>query len=409
VKPAPKLRRSLGLVLLSLYGLGTIIGAGVYVLVGEVAGLAGYHAPWAFLLSSVMVAFTALSFAELSSRFPRSAGQAVYVHEGLGGRLLPMAVGFMVVSVGLVSSAAITNGFIGYLGELVSVPRGVAIGGVVVAMMALAIWGIAESVTIASIATVIEIGGILIVIGGGSGSLAGLPDRLPDLLPTLDAGALAGIGSAALLAFFAFIGFEDMVNVAEEVRRPQKTLPRAIVLALTVTVFLYVGLSLIAVLTVPIDELSKSQAPLALVFERGTGLSPVFIIFVAMIAVLNGALIQIIMASRVVYGMARQRWLPSLFAQINAKTQTPVVATVAVAVLVLGLSLWLPLVTLAKITSLFTLTIHVLVNLSLVRLKWRDVSPPTNGMRLPIWVPACGFLISLCGSLALAAEFMGLR
>jgi amino acid transporter len=160
----PALRRSLSLPLVTLYGLGTTIGAGVYALTGEIAGLAGVYAPVAFVVASFMATFTALSFAELSSRFPRSAGEAVYVQEGLGRPRLAQGVGLLVALSGAVSAATITNGFVGYLGELVEVPRAFAILAMLVSLGLIAAWGIGQSVLLAGVLTLVEIGGLLLVI-----------------------------------------------------------------------------------------------------------------------------------------------------------------------------------------------------------------------------------------------------
>ena len=147
-----------------LYGLGTTIGAGIYALVGEMAAISGYYAPVSFLLASIMAALTALSFAELSGRFPRCAGAALYVKEGFSSERLSVIVGLLVVAAGLVSSAAIVNGFTAYLGEFIELDRFTAIIIVTLAIGAIAAWGIAESVSIAAFVTVVEIAGLLLVI-----------------------------------------------------------------------------------------------------------------------------------------------------------------------------------------------------------------------------------------------------
>jgi amino acid transporter len=185
-----------------------------------------------------------------------------------------------------------------------------------------------------------------------------------------------------------------MVNVAEEVRNPVRNVPLAILLALVITTLLYAAVSLTAVLTVAPAQLAVSDAPLAAVYAQATGNKPVTLSLISMFAVVNGALIQIIMGSRILYGMSRQGWLPTLFGGVWRRTQTPAAATVATAGVVLVLALWLPLVTLAKSTSFLVLLIFSLVNLSLLRIKWRDPCP--EGLRvIPLWVPAGGIVTSL--------------
>jgi APA family basic amino acid/polyamine antiporter len=387
-----QLRRSLSLPLITFYGIGTIVGAGIYVLIGEVAGLAGMYAPVAFLLAAFIAGFSAFSYAELSARHPRSAGEAVYVDEAFHRPLLSVLTGWAVVLVGVVSAATIANGFVGYLHLFVQVPGKLAISGLVIALGLLAIWGISESVWVAAVITVLELLGLLMVLVLAGDGLAALPQRWSELIPPSETPPWIGIVFGAFLAFYAFIGFEDMVNVAEEVKNPQRTLPLAIILALFITTAFYILIALTAVLGLSPDALSQSKAPLATLIEKVGGYSPVSIGLISLIAVVNGALIQIIMASRVVYGMARQQAAPATFAVVNPKTRTPIRATVLIMSAVLILALWLPLVRLATITSFITLMVFALINLSLWRLKTRAPHPP-GVLRNPLWVPITGFLL----------------
>ncbi|GAB4507921.1 MAG: amino acid permease [Sulfuricaulis sp.] len=389
--PSTELKRSLSLVQITLYGLGTILGAGIYVLVGKVGGLAGLYAPVAFVVAAALAALTGLSYAELSARYPKSAGEPVYVQEGLRWRALSILVGFLIILTGVVSAATIANGFVGYLHVFVPVPDWLAITLLVLLLGALAAWGISESVMAASLITLVEVGGLILVLFVAGDSLGDLPARLPELIPPLDAGIWQGILLGAFIAFYAFIGFEDMVNVAEEVKDPARTLPLAIIIAIAVSTVLYLLVSLVAVLALPPAELVQSRAPLALIYERATGSAPVLISLISIFAVVNGALIQIIMASRVLYGMSREGWLHAAFGRVHAGTRTPLLATAVATAIVLGLALWLPLVTLAKVTSFIILVVFAVINLSLVRIKFRHPRPA--GMRIyPMWIPVAGFL-----------------
>ncbi len=390
----PQLRRVLSLPLITFYGLGTILGAGIYVLVGKVAGAAGLYTPLSFMLAAAVAALTGFAYAELSSRFPVAGGEAIYVQQGFGIRRLSTLVGLMVAAAGLVSAATITHGFVGYLGVFVDWPATPVIIAVVMLLGALAVWGILESAWAAAIATVIEIAGLAIVIAVASPSLATLPARWPDLLPMADAAAWSGILVGAFLAFYAFIGFEDMVNVAEEVKDPARNLPWAIVFSIVLATLLYLLVALVAVLSLPVQELANNAAPLALIFERASGRPPTIIAVISLFAVVNGALIQIIMASRILYGMSVAGWLPGAFAQVGARTGTPVVATVAVSAAVLVLALTLPIATLAKATSTIVLAVFALVNLALIRIKSRGPAP--RGARVyAAWVPWGGLVLSL--------------
>ena len=388
------LKRSLSLPLVVLYGLGTTIGAGIYALPGEVARSAGILTPWSFLLACILASFTALSFAEMASRFPRSAGESLYVREGLGLRHLATLVGLLVALAGCVSAATIVNGFVGYMSEFVVLPPTLTVILLTFALGLLATWGIAESVLTASILTLVEIAGLLLVIHSAVPAFEQLPARLPELLPGSMALGWYGVLSASLLAFFAFLGFEDMVNVAEEVKQVRRNLPLGIVITLLVTVLLYVLLALSAVLSVPPQELAQSEAPLAMVYQRNTGGSAALISAIALFAIVNGALIQIIMASRVLYGLANQRALPLRLAYVWPRTRTPLVSTLLISGLVLILALAFPLAPLARVTSLLTLVVFTLVNLALWRLKHR-VPAPADVWTVARWVPVCGFLVSL--------------
>lgn len=387
-----ELKRSVSLPLLVLYGLGTTVGAGIYVLIGEVAGLAGVLAPVAFLVAALLAAPTAFAFGELSARYPRSAGEAVYVSAGFGAPWLATFVGLLVALVGIVSSAAIANGFVGYARHFIDLPAGAIITILVVLLGAVAAWGITESVALAATVTLVEIAGLLLVIVVGVG---GDTDAviIPSEAVPLDWVVVSGVLAGAILAFYAFLGFEDMVNLAEEVRDAPRVMPQAIIITLAITGVLYVAVATIAVRVVPLDLLAGAEAPLALVYRHATGGSANMISAIGAVAVINGALIQIIMASRVLYGLSNQGWLPRLFAWLHPRTRTPVVATAFVSVLVLALALALTLVRLAELTSTITLIIFALVNLALMRVKART-APPAGIQIIPYWVPAVGFVVS---------------
>lgn len=392
-----KLQRRLGLYLLTFYGLGNILGAGIYVLIGKVVGMAGLYAPVSFLIAAVIAGATAFSYAELSARLPFSAGEAIYMENALGKRWLSLMTGLLIALAGMVSAATIARGFVGYLDVFVTIPPFIVITLLLLALGTLAAWGIAQSVMFAAALTLLGIFGLLLVIFVAGDSLSQLPARLPELIPPAEPLLWQGIFMGAFLAFYAYIGFEDMVNVAEEVKDPQRTLPYAIMLALLISTLLYLLVSLVAVLSVPADELARSDAPLALIYQHVTGREPVLITQIALFAVVNGALIQIIMSSRILYGMAAQGWLPvrlSALARIHPVTRTPLLATGVVTVAVLLMALWLPMLTLARITSFIVLVVFVLVNLALFILKRRDPHPQ-GVMVYPLWLPIMALVLTV--------------
>lgn len=381
------LRRRLGLPLLVLYGTGITVGAGIYVLIGEVAAYAGVYAPWSFVLAATIMALTVASYAELSTRFPVSAGEAAYVMAAFGSPSFATAVGLITVGIGVISSAAVTLGSAGYIQQFIPIPQYLIALAVLALLGGVAAWGILESVLLAGIFTVIEVGGLLIVI------IAALHVDLPfaaaiTRLPPLDATALSGIAFGGLLAFFAFIGFEDLANVVEEARLPHRDIPRAMALTLLISTILYVLVAAVAVSAVSVERLSSSAAPLSLVFQEVAGASPAMISAIAIVATLNTVLAQMTMASRVIYGLAREGGLPSFLARVHRRTRTPLLATAFVVISIVPLALLVPLTTLAETTALATLAVFALVNLALLWLRYRGVKSRVPHVTVPTWMPA---------------------
>ena len=390
----PKLRRALNAPMLTLYGLGVTVGAGIYVLVGATAGQAGLYAPVAFLIAATVVAFTAFSYAELSTRYPVSAGEAAYVEAGFGQNWLTTLVGLAVAASGIISASAVSIGAASYLHPLTGIAQPILTVGVVATMALVALWGITQSVTVAGVITVIEIGGLAFVIYWGLGVADPSGVTVSDMIPPLSGAHWAGIGSGALLAFFAFVGFEDMANVAEEVKDPTRTMPRAIIWTLVLATLIYVTTMVAVLIAVPLDQLATSAAPLALVFESASPRIQQMFGLIAVVATINGVLIQMIMASRVIYGLADRGHLPATFATVSHRTQTPVIATLCVAAIIMVLTLTVPIEALAARTSQVVLTIFVLVNVALIALKHRG-PPMVAYFRVPLIVPYLGVTTSV--------------
>jgi amino acid transporter len=380
--------------MLTLYGLGVTVGAGIYVLVGTTAAEAGAYAPVSFLLAAIVVAFTAFSYIELSTRYPVSAGEAAYIEAGFRSGTLASVVGLAVALSGMVSAAAVSIGAASYLEELITAPNALLTVGVVTLIGLIALWGITQSVTVAAIITLIEIGGLIFVSVWGFGFSPPLGLDFVEMIPPITGSHWIGIGVASLLAFFAFIGFEDMVNVAEEVKDPLATMPKAIVLTLIIASLLYITTTTAVLVAVPIDTLTNSAAPLSLVFTNAPEVIQHSFAIIAIVATVNGVLIQIIMASRVLYGLADRGHLPALLATVSHRTQTPVVATLSVVCVIIILTLSLPIDALAERTSQIVLFVFVLVNAALIRLKLRR-EKEANHFKVPIIVPVFGVLTSV--------------
>ena len=387
------LKRSISLPLIVLYGLGTTIGGGIYALVGELAGAAGFLAPASFLIASLLAFLTALSFAELCGRYPRAAGEAVYVMQGFSSKNLSFITGMLVIFAGIVSSAALANAFVGYFNEFIVLDRILVIIGITLILGSIAAWGIAESLIIAGLVTLVEIGGLIMIVFLGHDSLMLLPENFTKLVPPLDFTGWGGMLGGTILAFYAFIGFEDMVNVAEEVKNVKRNLPLAIIITIAVTTVLYLLIMIVAILSLPVDDLAGSQAPLALLFEHYTGRDAVTISIIGMFAIINGSLIQIIMSSRVIYGLSSSGQLPGFLSKVNRVTRTPVIATSLVTSLVMLLALIGELTTLAEVTSLILLVVFSFINLALWKIKKRE-PVPVDSIVFPAVIPMLGFITS---------------
>ena len=393
---SPRLVRSLTLTHAVLYGLGVTIGAGIYVLVGLAAGRSGMHAPLAFVGAAVVMAFSAGSFAELGTRMPVSASEAAYVQAAFRLNWLSLGVGLLVVMTAIVSAATISVGSAGYVAVFLPLPAAAIVSGVVLAMGVVACLATVQSVTFAGLMTLIEVGGLALIIIAGLGHGTDVVTRLPEIWPSAgDAAAWAGVAGTALIAVFAFIGFEHLVNVAEEMKEPSRTLPRALFLTLGLTALIYGLVVWIAVTAVPPQELARSSAPLALVFERLTGLSLATMSAIAIVATLNGIIVHMIMIARVIYGLADQGSLPKALARLNPVTHTPLLATAIGVGAILMLALAVPLAGLADLTAGFTLVIFAVVNLALIRIKSRKDAAPSGTFNCPQWVPFAGFVSSV--------------
>ncbi|WP_343082229.1 APC family permease [Ostreiculturibacter nitratireducens] len=394
---AEGLRQRLGLGLLTAYGVGIMVGAGIYVLVGVVAGQAGVWAAVSFLLAAIVVVPTALTFSELSSRIPEAAGDSSYVEIGLNQHWLAIFVGWVNIAAGTVAAAAVLRGGVGYLISVVPMPFVWAVIGLGAALTLIAIAGVLESLAFAAALTVVEVCGLLVVSWAGF-TAEPVTEWLAPPAPEWN-----GIIAATIFAIFAFIGFDDIVNMAEEARRPMRDMPRAILLSLAITALLYALVSLAAVRAVPRDVLAVSERPLALVWEMATGRSAAFLSLVAVAAALNGVLAQIVMASRVLYGLGKRSPGYAVFRKTHAEFGTPVFGTIVIGVALTAAALTLPVAVLAEFTSQALLVVFAIVNLALIGLKRKA---PAGHFSVPVLVPWAGLIASLA---ALGASLGGWR
>ncbi|MER8192620.1 APC family permease [Streptomyces microflavus] len=384
------LKKALTTPLLYFFILGDVLGAGVYVLVGQVAAESG-GAVWAPLLAALCLALlTAASYAELVTKYPRAGGASHYATLAYGP-FLGFLAGFCMLAAGVVSVAALTRGFGGdYLSEFVSLPAVLVTLVFLAALALLNARGISESTRANVVATVIEVGGLLLVIGLGAWIVLrgdGDTARLTDL-GTSREGPVAALLSGAVLAYYSFVGFETSVNVAEETRDPRRSYPRALFGALLTAGAVYVLVGVAAAVAVPTAKLTESSGPLLEVVRTAGGVPTELFSAIALVAVANGALLTGIMSSRLAYGMARDGLLPRFLTKVLPGRRTPWAAIATTTALALLLALTGDVATLASTLVVLLLVVFFLVNTSLLVLRRDAVS--RDHFRAPTLVPVLG-------------------
>jgi len=387
------LRRELGLAGVTVSGVGIILGAGIYALLGEAAGLAG-NAVWlSFGIAAVMAACTALSYAELSSMFPSAAAEFEYVSQAFGQRIAFVA-GWLILASGVLSTATVALGFGGYIAGatgLAVVPAGLIL---ITGLCALAIRGIRETALFAIAMTLIEAAGIVFVI------LIGLPALGSVDYFTMPNGA-SGVFKGAALVFFAFMGFEEMVKLAEETKNPEQTIPRAILLALGIAVALYMLVTVSAVSVLGWERLASSSAPFAEIAGAVLGENAFAVItMVALFATANTALLLLVAASRLAYGMAAAGSLPSLLGRVHGRLGTPWVAVVAAGVISAGFLFAGNIAYVANATNVALFLTFMTINAAAIMLRFRardTVRPfrmPLSVFEIPL-IPLLGIFFSV--------------
>ncbi|MGE5267627.1 MAG: APC family permease [Deltaproteobacteria bacterium] len=392
-----RLRRTVGPFELTLYGLGSMLGSGIYALVGKAAGIVG-NAVWLSFLAALCAALlTALSYASLGSRYPRAAGAAFVTDRAFRWPVLSFTVGLALVCSGMTSVATQSRVFATNLAALAgwqTTPVEVLALGFLLIMAGIVFRGIRESMWVNIVCTLVEVSGLLIVIAVGF-SYWGSVDYFETPAETQDANTLLLILQGSILTFFAFIGFEDTYNVAEEVKNPETTIPIALVSAMLLATALYIAVAISAVSVVPHQELAKAPAPLAAVMQKAAPTFPATVLVaITMFAVANTALVNYVTASRMLYGMSSQGLLPAAVGRIHRTRQTPHVAILILFALLAPLMLSAGISELASATVLLLLFAFAVVNASLFVLKRRPGEPPGR-FEVPTFVPALGFVFCL--------------
>ncbi|MFC7402691.1 APC family permease [Citricoccus sp. GCM10030269] len=399
---APSLRRTVTTAGLFFFILGDVLGAGVYVLAGEIAATAG-GAVWAPLVTALALALlTAGSYAELATKYPQAGGSSHYATRAFGP-FVGFVVGFCMLSAGIVSVGALALGFAGdYLAEFVTLPTAVVVVVFLGLLAALNARGIAESLGVNRVATIIEVSGLLVIIALGVIVLArgdGDLGRLTEL-GTAENGPWSAVFAGTVLAFYSYVGFETSVNIAEETKDPARSYPRALFGALMVAGVVYALVGAAAAAVIPTDELADSTAPLLQVVSAAGIIPPVVFSAVALVAVANGALLTGIMSSRLAYGMAKDGLLPGVLTRLLPQRRTPWVAILATTGLSVVLALTGTLEVLASTMVLLLLVVFVAVNAAVLMLR-RDTVDRRH-FRVPIVLPIAG--IVSCVGLATQVE-----
>ena len=396
----PTLNRVIGPGLLLLFVVGDILGTGVYALTGKVAAEVGGAVWLPFLAAFVVALLTAFSYLELVTKYPRAAGAALYTHKAFGLHFLTFMVTFAVMCSGLTSASSASKAFAGNFAEAfdLSLGEGLGLTAVAVAFMTLIALvnfrGVGESVKLNVVLTCVELTGLLIVIAIGAWALGGGNGDLSKLVQ-FDAPAgenpFFSVTAATALAFFAMVGFEDSVNMAEETKDPVRIFPKVMLTGLCVTGLIYVLVAISAVALVSPADLSEGEAPLLKVVAAGAPAFPLWIFaFITMFAVANSALINMLMASRLLYGMANERVLPKVLGRVHRTRRTPWVGIVFTPLIAFGLIWFADLTALGGTTALLLLCVFTVVNIAVLVLRRDRVEH--KHFRAPTVIPVIGAL-----------------
>ena len=408
----PQLKRVMGPGLLLLFIVGDILGTGVYALTGDVAAEVGGAAWLPFLVAFLIAMVTAFSYLELVTKYPQAAGAALYTHKAFGIHFATFLVAFIVMCSGITSASTASRFFASNFFKGFGIDWGTAgIVGValffMIAVAAVNLRGVGESVKLNVVLTIVEISGLMLVIFVGFWAFTQGGDvdfsRVIAFETAADKNAFLAVTTATSLAFFAMVGFEDSVNMAEETKDPVKIFPKMLLTGLGIAGVVYIVVAIVAVALVPIGTLEASETPLVEVVKAGAPGLPIekILPFISMFAVANTALINMLMASRLIYGMAKQHVLPPVLGVVHASRRTPWVAILFTTTIAFGLIIYVTafananaISVLGGTTSLLLLAVFAVVNVAVLVLR-SDVQAGGNHFKTPTWLPVVGFVTSL--------------
>lgn len=397
----PELKRAIGPKLLLFFVIGDILGTGIYALTGSVAGVIGGALWLPFLLAFVVAFLTAFSYLELVGKYPRAAGAALYTHKAFGINFLTFMVTFTVMSSGVTSAAAAAKAFGDtYLREFVELPTWAVAAVFIIGLAVINFRGVGESVKANLVLTLIELSGLVIIIVVGVYAVMqgkGDASRLTEI-NTGETTALLAVTAATSLAFFAMVGFEDSVNMAEECHNPVRIFPRAMLWGMGIAATIYVIVAVLSSMLVPADVLAAAKSSaLFRVLEAGAPGFPLAVFAaIGLFAVVNSALINMLMASRLLYGMSNERIIPRAFATVHPGRRTPWIAITFTSAIAIVLVASTDISLLGGTTALLLLAVFTIVNIAVLVLRRDPVDH--EHFRAPGWTPWAG--IVLCGFLA---------
>lgn len=403
-----KLKRELGLFEVTMAGVGVILGAGIYALIGQAAGLAGNSVWISFCLSALIALLTGLSYAELSSMYPKASAEYEYTANAFG-KHLAFIIGWLIILSGIVAASTVALGFAGYFNVLFNVPIHYSAFTLIILMSFIVFYGIKESAWIAILFTLIEAGGLIFIF------LIGIP-----FLGNVDyfdmPNGIEGLLEASALIFFAYIGFEGIVKFSEETKEPEKNIPKALILAILISIILYVLVAFSSVSVVGWEKLSESDAPFSLVALTAMGGDAFFLLtIIALFATANTVLLLLLSASRMTYGMADSFSLPNILAQLHPARKTPWIAILTIMVLSILFLFFGNISFLANVTNFTLFLTFIVINAAVIILRYKapdEIRPfriPIRIGKLPL-IPliGMGFCIFLLLQLEMEILITGL-
>jgi basic amino acid/polyamine antiporter, APA family len=396
----PALKRVMGPGLLLLFIVGDVLGTGIYALTGQVAAQVGGVVWLPFLVAFLVALITAFSYLELVTKYPQAAGAALYTHKAFGVHFVTFLVAFAVMSSGITSASTAARAFSANFASVTGLGLGEGIGitliglGFMTLVALVNLRGVGESVKTNVVLTCVELTGLLIVIGVGVWALGGGDGDFSRVteFDTGERSVVGGVIAATGLAFFAMVGFEDSVNMAEECKEPRRIFPKVLLAGLCLTGLIYVLVSISAIALVPADQLSQGDTPLLQVVEAGAPGFPLGLFgVITMFAVANSALINMLMASRLVYGLSRERVLPPLLGRVHHRRRTPTTAILFTTALAFGLITFVGAVpALGGTTALLLLMVFTVVNVAVLVLRRDRVD--ADHFHTPTVLPVVGAL-----------------